>query len=96
MSKLKIEHGASKVQWILLKTNVEESISNDIDLFCRWSNNERRYIINELLRFALSQSEEFQKYKTDLAGNNSKPSVTSASTSKANKVEVSTNPNGLR
>jgi len=65
MSKLKIEHGASKVQWVLLKTNIEESISSDIDLMCKWSENERKYIVNELLRFALAQSEEFQKYKTE-------------------------------
>jgi len=65
MSKLKIEHGASKVQWVLLKTNIEESISSDIDLMCKWSENERKYIVNELLRFALMQSEEFQKHKAE-------------------------------
>jgi hypothetical protein len=65
MSKLKIEHGASKLQWVLLKTNIEESISTDIDLMCKWSENERKYVVNELLRFALTQSEEFQKYKAE-------------------------------
>ena len=30
MSKLKIEHGASKVSWVLLKTNIEDSIANEI------------------------------------------------------------------
>lgn len=72
MSKLKIEHGASKVNWVLLKTNVEESISADIDLMCQWSNNERKYIVNELLRFALAQSEEFQSYKAERQPNVSK------------------------
>ncbi len=67
MSKLKIEHGASKIDWVLLKTNIEESISNDIDLMCQWSNNDRKYVVNELLRFALTQSEEFQKYKEEQA-----------------------------
>lgn len=65
MSKLKIEHGASKVNWVLLKTNIDESIANEIDLMCQWSENDRKYIVNELLRFALSQSEEFQKYKAE-------------------------------
>jgi hypothetical protein len=65
MSKLKIERGASKVNWVLLKTNIEESISADLDLMCQWSENDRRYIVNELLRFALAQSEEFQKFKTE-------------------------------
>jgi hypothetical protein len=63
MSKFKIEHGASKVNLVLLKTNIEDSISNDIDLMCQWSDNERKYIVNELLRFALTQEEDFLKYK---------------------------------
>ena len=67
MSKLKIEHGASKINWVLLKTNIEDSISADLDLMCQWSENDRRYIVNELLRFALAQSEEFQKYKAERA-----------------------------
>jgi hypothetical protein len=66
MSKFKIEHGASKVRLVLLKTNIEDTISSDIDLMCQWSNNERKYIINELLRFALTQDEDFQKYKSGL------------------------------
>jgi hypothetical protein len=65
MSRLKIEHGASKVRWTLLKTNIEESLASDIDLLCQWSNNDRRYVVNELLRFGLMQSEDFQKYKAE-------------------------------
>jgi hypothetical protein len=73
MSKLRIEHGASKINWVMLKTNIEESIATDIDRMCQWSNNERKYVINELLRFALSQSEDFQRYKTGLEN---KPALT--------------------
>jgi hypothetical protein len=69
MSKLKIEYGASKVNWVLLKTNIDESIANELDLMCEWSENDRKYIVNELLRFALTQSEEFQKYKTERESN---------------------------
>jgi hypothetical protein len=65
MRKLKIERGASKLRWVLLKTNIEESIAGDIDLMCKWSENDRKYIVNELLRFALSQSGDFQKYKSE-------------------------------
>lgn len=65
MSKLKIEHGASKVNWVLLKTNIEESIANEIELMCQWSENDRKYIVNQLLSFGLAQSEEFQKYKAE-------------------------------
>jgi hypothetical protein len=67
MSRLKIEHGASKVRWTLLKTNIDESLATDIDLMCQWSENDRKYVVNELLRFAITQAEEFQKYKTEHA-----------------------------
>ncbi|MHB8390209.1 MAG: hypothetical protein ACYDBH_11595 [Acidobacteriaceae bacterium] len=66
MSKLKIEHGASKTRWVLLKTTIEEELSADIDALCRWSENDRKYVVNELLRFAITQAEEFQKYKVGL------------------------------
>ncbi len=69
MSKFKIEHGASKIRLVQLKTNIEDSISNDIDLICEWSDNERKYIINELLRFALTQEEDFLRYKASLSSN---------------------------
>ena len=75
MSKLKIEHGASKINWVLLKTNIEESISADLDLMCQWSENDRRYIVNELLRFALAQSEEFQKFKAERAAKPARASI---------------------
>jgi hypothetical protein len=66
MSRFKIEHGASKVNLVLLKTSIEDSIASDIDLLAHWSNNDRKYIVNELLRFALTQEEEFLKHKAAL------------------------------
>lgn len=78
MSKFKIEHGASKINLVLLKTNIEDTISQDIDLLANWSNNDRRYIVNELLRHALTQEEDFQKYKasTTRPGSSAKPGLT--------------------
>ncbi len=73
MSKLRIEHGASKVNFVMLKTNIEESISRDVDLMANWSANDRKYVVNELLRFALTQNEDFLKYKTGLAATQSNP-----------------------
>ena len=73
MSKFKIEHGASKVNLVLLKTNIEDTISQDIDLLASWSNNERRFVVNELLRFALAQEEDFQKHKASSAANPARP-----------------------
>lgn len=67
MSKFKIEHGASKVRLVVLKTNIEDTISQDIDALATWSNNDRKFIVNELLRFALLQDEEFQKHKASSA-----------------------------
>lgn len=73
MSKFKIEHGASKINLVLLKTNIEDTISEDIDLLASWSNNDRKYIVNELLRFALAQEEDFQKHKASYAGHSARP-----------------------
>ena len=73
MSRLKIEHGASKVNLVLLKTNIEDTIAADIDLMAEWSNNERRYIVNELLRFAIAQAEDFQQHKASSAANTARP-----------------------
>ncbi len=63
MTKLRIEHGASKSRWVVLKTTIEEQTSTDIDLLCQWSENDRRYVVNELLRFALVNAEDFQQHK---------------------------------
>jgi hypothetical protein len=75
MSKFKVEHGASKINLVLLKTNIEDTISQDIDLMSTWSNNDRKYIVNELLRFALANEEEFQKYKASAIANTSRPAA---------------------
>lgn len=73
MSKFKIEHGASRINLVLLKTNIENTISQDIDLLAAWSDNDRKYLVNELLRFALTQEEDFQKYKASLTTNATRP-----------------------
>jgi hypothetical protein len=65
MSKFKIEHGASKVNLVLLKTNIEDTISQDIDQLSSWSNNDRKYVVNELL----TQEEDFLRYKASSAAN---------------------------
>jgi len=65
MSKLKIEHGISRIKRAKLQTYIDQSISDDIQMMAEWSNNEFHYIVNELLRFALTQNEEFQKFKTE-------------------------------
>jgi hypothetical protein len=63
MSKLKIERGASRVRRVALKTTVDGTVADDIELMCEWSENETSYVVTELLRFALAQSDEFQAHK---------------------------------
>ncbi len=93
MSKLRIEHGASKINWVLLKTNIEESISRDIDLMCQWSENDRKYVVNELLRFGLTQSEDFQKYKVTHDAKSAQPTKDPKAASEATKVATDRTPN---
>ena len=59
MNKLKIEHGISRIKRAKLQTYLDQAIADDIALMSEWTNNEHHYIVNELLRFALTQSEDF-------------------------------------
>jgi hypothetical protein len=82
MSKLKLEHGVSRIRRAKLQSSIDQTVADDIELLAEWSNNETNYVINELLRFALTQEEEFQKYKasaaakTARAANTTKPAPT--------------------
>jgi hypothetical protein len=74
MSKLRIEKGASRIRRVPLKTTIDGTIADEIELMCQWSENDTSYVVNQLLRFALNQSEDFQQYKQSLE--NSGPVVT--------------------
>src|ERR1700736_811378 len=63
MSKFKIEKGVSRITRVKLQVTIEESIAGDLALMGERSNNDKNYIVNELLRFALSQDGDFQAYK---------------------------------
>ncbi len=63
MSRLKLIHGVSRVRRAKLQSSIDQTVADDIELLAQWSNNETNYVINELLRFALAQEEDFQKYK---------------------------------
>jgi hypothetical protein len=73
MSKLKIEHGVSRIRRAKLQASIDQSVAEDIQALADWSNNEPQYVINQLLRFALIQEEDFQKYKVCPAANPAKP-----------------------
>jgi hypothetical protein len=66
MTKLRIEKGASRIRRVPLKTTIDGTVADEIELMCKWSENDTSYVVNQLLRFALSQSEEFQQYKQSL------------------------------
>src|SRR5216683_3482812 len=67
MGKMKIEHGVSRIRRTKLQSSIDQSIASDIELMAQWSDNETNYIVNELLRFALTQEEDFLKHKAGLA-----------------------------
>ena len=69
MSRLKLEHGVSRIRRAKLQSSIDQTVADDIELLAEWSNNETNYVINELLRFALTQEEDFQKYKASAAAN---------------------------
>jgi hypothetical protein len=56
-----------------MSQRIEDTISQDIDLLASWSNNDRKYIVNELLRFALTQEEDFLKHKASLTAASARP-----------------------
>jgi hypothetical protein len=72
MRKLKIEHGVSRIRRAKLQASIDQSVADDIQALAEWSNNEPQYVINQLLRFALTQEEDFLKYKASLAASPAK------------------------
>jgi hypothetical protein len=73
MSKLKIEKGASRIRRVPLKTTIDGTVADEVELMCQWSENDTSYVVNQLLSFALNQSDDFQQYKQSLE--NSEPAV---------------------
>lgn len=73
MSRLKLIHGVSRIRRAKLQSSIDQTVADDIELLAQWSNNETNYVINELLRFALMQEEDFQKYKATVTPNTVQP-----------------------
>lgn len=88
MSRMKLMHGVSRIRRTKLQSSIDQTVADDIELLAQWSNNETNYVINELLRFALAQEEDFQKYKATAAVD----STQSASNSKSASVPTKTTP----
>lgn len=88
MSRLKLMHGVSRIRRAKLQSSIDQTVADDIELLAQWSNNETNYVINELLRFALTQEEDFQKYRATVAPN----SARSASNPKAAQAVAKSDP----
>jgi hypothetical protein len=85
MSKFKLDHGISRIRRTKLQSSIDQTIAEDIELLAKWSNNESNYVVNELLRFALTQEEDFQKFKTSSAANVVRPASSTKPVSAAIK-----------
>ena len=96
MSKLKLEHGVSRIRRAKLQSSIDQTVAEDIELLAQWSNNETNYVVNELLRFALIQEEDFQKYKTSSVTNaaRSAGAAKSSSTSIKSMSDPAAKPDG--
>ena len=98
--KFKIERGISRITHVKLQATIEESIVADLALLGEWSNNDKNYIVNELLRFAPSQDSEFQAYKESVGTSRPEPRSSATSPSvqpravSAGKTEPNTTESG--
>jgi hypothetical protein len=86
MSRLKLIHGVSRIRRAKLQSSIDQTVADDIELLAQWSNNEANYVINELLRFALAQEEDFQKYKATTVPNSTQSAINSKPTSVPTKI----------
>ena len=91
MSKLKLEHGVSRIRRAKLQSSIDQTVADDVEMLAEWSNNEANYVVNELLRFALAQEEEFQRYKAGTASNAARsPVAAKASSTSVKAISEST------
>ena len=94
MSKFKIEKGVSRINRVKLQASIEEAVAAELALMCEWSNNDRNYVVNELLRFALSQDSEFQVYKeSGKSAGGGKPQTSTGSARSQTAEPAKTGPN---
>ncbi len=92
MSKLKLEHGVSRIRRAKLQSSIDQTVVDDIELLAEWSNNETNYVVNELLRFALTQEEDFQKHKASSTANAARPASGPKATPNLNKSASDSSP----
>ena len=89
MGRFRIARNNTKEQRQLLQAKLETSLVEDVNLLCKWSGNDKNYVITELLRYALSQESEFQEYKKSLRQQSSTTTSVSAIAAEMPKRELS-------
>lgn len=63
MARFKIIRNNSNTDRKLLQARIETALVEDVNLIVKWSNRDKNEIVAELLKYALSQEEDFQAYK---------------------------------
>ena len=63
MARFKIMRNNTNSDRKLLQARIETALVEDVNLIVKWSNRDKNEIVAELLKYALSQEEDFQAYK---------------------------------
>ena len=66
MARFKIMRNNTNSDRKLLQARIETALVEDVNLIAKWSNRDKNEIVAELLKYALSQEEDFQAYKRSL------------------------------
>lgn len=66
MARFKIARNNNQEKKQLLQAKLDASLVEEVNLLCKWSGNEKNYVIAELLRYALSQETDFQEYRASI------------------------------
>ena len=89
MGRFRIARNINKEEKQLLQAKLDSSLVEDVNLLCKWSGNEKNYVIAELLRYALSQETEFQTYKGSLRRGSASESMGSTETNQQKREPAS-------
>ena len=63
MARFKITRNNTNTDRKLLQARIETALVEDVNLIVKWSNRDKNEIVAELLKYALSQEDDFQAYK---------------------------------
>ena len=88
MTRLKIVRNNRDERRQLLQAKLSTALVEDINLMCKWSGNEKSYVIAELLRYALAMEPDFQAYKQSLESNQTGTMKKNAETEKVSTTSL--------